>query len=1152
MTRALADQAARDRIRHDLDRTLVVEAAAGTGKTTELVQRVLGLLRRGARLSRIVAVTFTEKAAGEMKLRLRTEIERARALASTSADERKNLDDALEELERAHIGTIHGFCADLLRERPVEARVDPLFETADEDGQERIYEQAFEEWFQARLQDPREGVRRVLRRKADRDAGGPRAILRSAGLALVKQRDFRAPWRRERFDREAALDEVVTRLRELGELARKADSQENWLTRSLVQVQRFIEDLDRVEETREGRRDYDGLEERLRSIRRGRGAKFWGWKGAGKYFAKGILCDDVREKRAAVKRQLDDVLDRADADLAASLRGELDDLVRGYEELKARAGKLDFLDLLVLTRDLLRDDRAVREELQKRFSHLLVDEFQDTDPLQAEILMLLAADDPAERDYRRARPVPGKLFVVGDPKQSIYRFRRADVMLYERVKRQLVAAGAEVVNLTTSFRSAPSIQAFVNAAFEPLMRGAEDGSQAEYAALQPFRDEPEGRPTVVALPAPRPYSDWGDWPKITNYKVEESMPAAVAAFVDWLVKDSGWKISERGSDTPVPVEARHVCLLFKRFVSFGNDVTRPYVRELEKRRLPHVLVGGRSFHAREEILAIRNALTAIEWPEDELRVFAALRGPFFAIGDDALLAWRDRHHAIHPLRKVEEAALDELSRPVAEALDVLRQLHFGRNRRPIADTVARLLEATRAHAGVAIWPTGEQALANLLRVLDYARRFEAAGATSFRAFVRRLEEDAERGGAAEAPVVEEGTDGVRIMTVHKAKGLEFPVVILVEPTCPLTQENPSRYVDADRGLWAMPLAGCTPIEIVERREQLLAQDVAEAHRLLYVATTRARELLVIPVVGEERMEGWVSPLHPATYPRAEDWRASRAAPGCPMFGEDSVQLRPRGSRRSTDDSVRPGLHTPEAGTHGVVWWDPSTLQLDKDDDVGLRQEKILRADSSGVAASVGERLHREWQEARTSALDEGTKPSIVVRTVTQEKEKTAPGRAGGVTVTHEATSAARTARPHGKRFGTLVHAVLGTVALDAGAEPIREMARLHARAIGASEEEVAAAVSAVQAALEHPLLARARSARKVRRESPIALRVEGEIVEGVLDLAFFDGEAWTVVDFKTDVEIAARREGYEAQVAMYAHAVSVATGRPATAVLLCV
>src|SRR5262249_2726003 len=172
-----------------------------------------------------------------------------------------------------------------------------------------------------------------------------------------------------------------------------------------------------------------------------------------------------RTRRAAAKLELDDFVRRAGAQLAPLLRDDLWPLVEDYERLKGRAGCLDFVDLLLRARDLVRDDVGVRQGLQARWTHLFVDEFQDPDPLQAELLLLLAAGDPDERDWRRVRPVPGKLFLVGDPKQSIYRFRRADVALYESVKSQLVDAGAAVLDLAVSFRAVPEIQEAVNAAF---------------------------------------------------------------------------------------------------------------------------------------------------------------------------------------------------------------------------------------------------------------------------------------------------------------------------------------------------------------------------------------------------------------------------------------------------------------------------------------------------------------------------------------------------------------------------------------------------------------------------------------------------------------------------------------------------------------
>jgi len=701
-----------------------------------------------------------------------------------------------------------------------------------------------------------------------------------------------------------------------------------------------------------------------------------------------------------------------------------------------------------------------------------------------------------------------------------------------------------------------------------------------------------GRPSVVALPVPRPYGDYG---RIVNFRVEESFPDAVGAFVHWLVEESGWTIEARdGSGRRDPILARHVCLLFRRFKSFGNDVTRPYVRALEARRVPHVLVGGRSFHEREEVEALRNALAAIEWPDDELSVFASLRGPFFALGDDALLAYRRRMrptpdarsaksaplgrlHSLRPHDDETRAAFEAPEREVADALEILGGLHRTRNRRPIAETLSELLSAVRAHAGVAIWPTGEQALANCLRVIDLARRFERRGAPSFRAFVNHLEREAERGEAQDAPVVEEGTEGVRIMTVHKAKGLEFPVVILADPTASRAPRNPSRHIDPAAGLWAEPLCGCTPHELKDAREEELQRDAEESIRVAYVAATRARELLVVPVYGDEERSGWLDVLNPAVHPVATEKRAGGPAPGCPRFGADSVVDRGPKGVEDASRSVRPGLHVPQVGAHRVVWWDPAVLDLDREERVGLRQEKILVADEAGSAVS-GVEAHAAWQDARVRMLESGTRPSLDVRSATSlaHSEQGAPPRGslhllqrGSRDVELQTVDADRSARPGGRRFGALVHAILAEVPLLACAELARadlsdsdgllsDTARLQGRLLGASADEVTAAVAAVAAALAHPLLQRAAAAAArggLRRETPVLLqRDDGILMEGVVDLAFRDERdgtpCWTVVDFKTDREMADAQAAYEIQVALYVEAVTAATGEPAHGILL--
>ena len=238
----LPDADARRRIRESLDATLFVEAAAGTGKTTELVARLVALLRGGhATLDRVVAVTFTEKAAGEMKLRIRAEIERARVDATMSRDERARFEHALSQLELARIGTIHGFCSDLLHERPVEAGIDPLFEVADEDAQDALLDRVFDAWFERTLAAPPEGVRRLLRRRARRrDANGPRDELRNAVKSLLDHRDFTHRWRRDAFDRDAAIDGVVAQLTGAGALAARAARPDDWLPKNLAEIERLL------------------------------------------------------------------------------------------------------------------------------------------------------------------------------------------------------------------------------------------------------------------------------------------------------------------------------------------------------------------------------------------------------------------------------------------------------------------------------------------------------------------------------------------------------------------------------------------------------------------------------------------------------------------------------------------------------------------------------------------------------------------------------------------------------------------------------------------------------------------------------------------------------------------------------------------------
>jgi ATP-dependent exoDNAse (exonuclease V) beta subunit len=611
-----------------------------------------------------------------------------------------------------------------------------------------------------------------------------------------------------------------------------------------------------------------------------------------------------------------------------------------------------------------------------------------------------------------------------------------------------------------------------------------------------------------------------------------------------------------------------VALLFRRLRNFGDDVTRPYLRQLEARHIPHVLVGGRSFHDREEVIALRTALTAIEWPDDELSVFATLHGPLFAIGDEALLVFRQQARAdgaairrrLDPMRRIDRGVLDPLTREVADALSILRHLHVGRNSRPIAQTITMLLDAVRAHAGIALWQNGEQALANCQRLVDQARSFERR-ASSFRAFVEQVQADSERGEVDDAPIIEEGTEGVRAMTVHKAKGLDFPVVILVDPTCKSVRQSADRHVDASRSLWLERLCGAAPVELQEASALELERDRAESVRVAYVAATRARDLLVVPTCGDERIEGWYDVLHPLIYPAEAARHNSQTATGCPPFGEDSVRSRGPKGKVPAAGSVRPGEHITLPEGPSIVWWDPAILDLDVEELATLRHQKLLEAPADPNAEAASSAAYALWRNERDTVISGASVPAYAIQTVTSRAAHALDENLELGSVTFDQVGDDDGTRPGGRRFGALVHAVLAMTPLDAQRPEIEHLVVVQGRLVGASPEEEAAAVSAVQRTLAHPILRRAAGvgAAKVHRETPVMMPLEdGAILEGVVDLAFEETvgsfHGWTIVDFKTASEVSTESVPGEhlRQVALYCQAIGAATKSQTRGIVLVV
>ncbi len=989
----LVDQHERRRALEELETTFLVEAAAGSGKTTLLLGRIVNLVRgRRARLAEIAAVTFTEKAAADLRVRLRGELARA------------ELHEALRELELARIGTIHAFAGGLLRERPVEAGVDPGFTVADPLRARLLLDRTWEAWLPESLSDPvtAEPVRQAI----ERGVGLER--LRDLAFALVDARDRLdgLPDSEPFPEPPAALNQDVR-----AALVRLAARAQGAVKDPEDRAARALEDLATWVRQTAGLPEPDQVSTLLGSERLPDKPARLGNKT--KWRDKAAL-EECRAGLVALRERVEAARAVARHNMVAGLARWAAGFVAAYDVAKARAGVLDFLDLLLRARNLVRDRPDVRQDFQRGIRYLLVDEFQDTDPLQLEMVLSLAEGAP-----------PGSLFVVGDPKQSIYRFRRADIETYEAAKGTLASRG-EVLPIRANFRSVRALLEAVNGVFEGVMIPPPDGAyQPAYVALEASpRTEPGGPPVVLALPPAMPPAS-----SVTEAGVLEAR--LVAAY---LVREVEHARRFRYGD---------VALLFR---AMTNVVA--YEDAFRAAGIPFRTVGGRHYYDRSEVGWTIAALAAIEDPHDPVALLGALRSPFFGVTDEALLGLHAQGGEFCYLRPLPPSSGPAL----AGAWALLGALHRERNAVAPAAVVERLLAGTEVLAAYALEPQGEARVANLLKVLDTARALEATGALTFRGLVRWLRD---RGAARyeEEESAVDAEDAVRLMTIHKAKGLEFPVVVVPD----LGREGPWRapVVLADRasGRLAVNLgrlgdAALTTLDWTDAETREIQRVDAEALRVLYVALTRAERGLVLPVPPRPEGKGFYQYLSA-------------------LLGAPTDTL-------SVEDLDRVG-RGPEA---------PPALP-------GTRE--TLQAWRSRHRALV----------ARGGAAEEGLPGGDGMGGLRLPGDDGMGGR-----------DLSRLARQHAAAVD-LARAALLRVDLGRPADASPVVTALGARR-GARPEVVAEATRLLGRVLANPVIERARRASWLARDVPVAVEVAGAVTEDRLDILFEEPGGLVVLRVETD------------------------------------
>ena len=812
------DQEDRDRARLHLHANAVVEAGAGTGKTTLLTDRLLFQLLAGdkaAAVTQLVALTFTEKAAAEIKVRLADKLSEVAAGKGESAerilaevDARFGVDAetaaglarrALEDLDKAQIGTIHSFAAHVLRLFPIEAGVDPSFKV--DEGP--LFDELFDaEW--AAFLDEELGEKPPRGRQwLDVLRLCPLEDLRGLAVELCRERIDLDGVGRADPDAAARLEALAAEL-----AAIPATQEPPHRSSKIAQaIEGLCERLGDLALT--ARMDAPELPDRM-TVYKLPGSS---WP---KNWEPELAVVYERALMAAGKSSPEgEAVVRAACALVLPF-------ARRFRRSFARRGLISFDGLLRRARDLVRDHPEAREELKRQYAALFIDEFQDTDPLQGEFLMLLAeAPGVCATGWENAALGPGRLFVVGDPKQSIYRFRGADIAAYERFTARILASGPLLpCDLTANFRSPAGLIGPVNAIFEELMLPV-PGLQAPYKALSAGKNA-DPSPAVELVVAR------------TDEGADEVRRLEASFIADWIARHCGEGKAWRFKD---------VAVLARTGKPFPE-----LVDALRAAGVPYVIETKRGFYGSAEVLDLINLLRALDDPEDSVALAGLLRSPLCLLPDQELLELSQKGRLSY-LRDTGKKSVDDLCAQ-------LRRLRARVGRVPLGELVGCLLRETNLYELSARAYHGAQTVANLSKFARLAAQASDDRSLTLKEFVAELfaelDDPQEEG---ESPLADEHLEAVRLLTVHKSKGLEFPVVFFTNASSrPFAGRSAASCVDWGSGRTGLRLekSGAASAAMAWLEPQEKEREAHEARRVLYVALTRAKQRLFI--VGAETGE----------------------------------------------------------------------------------------------------------------------------------------------------------------------------------------------------------------------------------------------------------------------------------------------------------
>lgn len=853
----LRDEAARLVAMTAHDRSVLVEAGAGSGKTAVMAGRLALLLAGGAAPKAIAAVTFTELAASELLARVRDFVDelldgrvprelRIALPDGLSAGQRTNLDQAASAIDEITCSTIHGFCQRLIKPYPVEANIDPGASLMDPAQADLVFGDAVDRWLRDTLNSGEESL--VSELVFLNPAKASELVATAAG-ALRDNRVLVAPQQRAIPPLVAAFRQAAADYRAfvIGSAAQEPES--------IAGASAFVEMGDAVAFAATS--DTPPALARLlasvphRSLCKASG-EFAGYRKKGKWEAAakaaglskadgGLLNGQAEELHLACCEAWIALLQAVAGRVLADLITAIQPIADSFRDYKRSAALLDFDDLIFAARDLLRDHPAVRDALAERYRHVLVDEFQDTDPLQTEIFWRLTGE-PAEaadpKDWAGYRIRPGALFLVGDPKQAIYRFRGADVAAYVRAREAIRALSPDdLLTISTNFRSCAAILAYVNDRFAPHLT-VEKG-QPGFTALDSFHpDHGEGL-CVAALPVPCAGEDG----KAKSSVQRDCEAEAVAEMCCRLIGSQ--IIVDRKTDTKRPCRPGDIALL----APGGTELWR-YEEALEKRGVPVATQAGKGFYRRQEVQDLIAITRVLADSRDSLALIALLRGPLVGLSEEQLLdlVWSQPRDPERPdarprlsIHLDAEAIENPYARDIIEKLQSLRRGINGTTPHQLLAEAIDLLRVRpillQRHGGQA-----ERPLANVDLFLSLSQPYGVRGLKAFADAMIAAWEGKTRSAEGRPDAQEEA---VSLVTMHASKGLEWPIVVPINTmTAGMDVRDP--IIDSDTKTIFLPIFGVAPAGYEEAKAAEVAERERERLRLWYVAATRARELLVLP------------------------------------------------------------------------------------------------------------------------------------------------------------------------------------------------------------------------------------------------------------------------------------------------------------------